>query len=202
METDIKSKRDHLYVSLSIQDSSVFKNILDEFLKRACEIAKGDTNKSINVDEIWDDSFPFHSLERDATIPLVLKSLKAGNLVSDGKSKDEVKVTLNGIYYVIDNLNVTPENIGAISRSDVKEYGSRFLQIIYDLTNGDPSRSVGIDDIKNRLRGISGTIPYVQLAKYLKTKGLIDIDGDDMNRFKVPSKEIKKYYPPPPPPSP
>lgn len=96
-----------MYISLSIKDSPVLKNALDEFLKRACEIAKGDTGKSINVYEICDDKFPIRALERDHTLPIVLRVLKASNFVLEGEDKDEIKVTLNGIYYVIDNLNIS-----------------------------------------------------------------------------------------------
>ena len=205
MEIDIKAKRCHLYVSLSINASPVLKNILDEFLKRACEIAEGDVDKSINVNEIWDDKFPIRSLARVATLPKVLRVLKASNLVRDGenKNRNEIKVTLNGIYYVIDNLNVTAENIGVLPRTDVTKFGSLFLQSVYEQTKGDPTRAVSISDVQKAIGGIKGTTPFIQIAEYLSSKGLIEIvKKDDMIRFRVPSKQIKKYYPPPPPPSP
>jgi hypothetical protein len=191
------------YVCITVINDSPLKNTLDEFLKRVCEIAEGDTDKSINVYKIWDDNFPMRSLSRDATLPIVLRSLKAGNLISDGKNKDEIKVTFDGIYYVIDNLNVTPENIGALPRTDVKRFGNLFLQSVYELTKADPTRTVGIGDVQKRIKGISGTTSFIQIAEYLSSKGLIEIvKGNGMIRFRVPSQEIKKYYPPPSPPSP
>jgi hypothetical protein len=188
-----------------VTNDSPLKKALDEFLKRICEMAEGNTDKSINVFKIWDDNFPIRSLSRDTTLPIVLRSLKASNFISDGKNKDEVKVTLGGIYYVIDNLNVTPENIGALPRTDVKRFGSLFLQSVYELTRADPTRTVGVSDVQKRIKSISGTTPtpFIQIAEYLSSKGLIEIvKSNSMIRFRVPSQEIKKYYPPPPPPSP
>jgi hypothetical protein len=187
---------------LSINGSPALKNALDEFLKRACEIARGDTEKSINTYEVWNDMFPIHALERDHTLPIILRALKASNFIRDGENKDEFKVTLNGIFYVIDNLNISPENLGVLSRTDVKKLEVLFLQSIYEQTKGDPKRTVSINDIQNRIHSIHGTAPFVQMAEYLSSKGLIEIVGGDRGiGFRVPSKQVKKYYPPPSPPS-
>lgn len=182
---------------MSSIESPAVRNAFDEFLKRACEIAKGDTRKSINNFEIWNDDFPIKGLDRSTYLPIILRSLKASNFIQDGDNEDEIKVALKGIYYVVDTLKVPPENLGVLSRSDLKRIGNVFLRTLYEETKGDTTRSVSIFDIqKKALGGIHGTAPIRQISEYLKMKGLIEVAGNE-DQIKIPSKQINKYYPPP-----
>ena len=70
-----------------------------------------------------------------------------------------------------------------------------FIKTLYDLTNGDTTRSVSIHDIQKRgLGGLLGTAPIRQISEYLKMKGLIETAGSQ-DLIKIPSKQTKKYYP-------
>jgi hypothetical protein len=69
-------------------NDSPLKKALNEFLRRACEIAKGDTDRSISIYKIWDDNFPIRSLSRDDTLPIVLRSLKEPDY---NKDKDQLE---------------------------------------------------------------------------------------------------------------
>jgi hypothetical protein len=100
---------------VSSNESAAIRNAFDEFLKRACEIVKGDTRKSINVFEIWNDNFPIKGLERSTYLPIILRSLRASNFIQDGDNNDEIRVTFKGIYYVVDRFKVSPENLGVLS---------------------------------------------------------------------------------------
>jgi hypothetical protein len=173
------------------------KYALNEFLRKACKIANGDTQKSINVFEIWDDTF--HSaIERKHALPTILKVLRASNFIRDGNNENEIKVTLQGIYYVVDSLGEPPENIGVLSHADVKNLENLFLQSLYEQTKGDPTRTVDIVEIEKRIGGVSGITRILQIAEHLKVKGLIEIiDNYGQIKVKVPSKQVKKYYPPP-----
>jgi hypothetical protein len=129
---------DKYYTSVSFNESIAIKYALNEFLKRACEIANGDTRKSINIYKIWDEKFPIKGLERETALPIILRALQASNFARDGNNKDEIKLTLKGIYYVADNLKVPPENLGVLSRTDVKKLENLFLQSLYEQTKGIP----------------------------------------------------------------
>ena len=100
-----------------------------------------------------------------------------------------------------DNLKVSPENLGVLPHADVKKLESLFLQSLYELTKGDPTRTVSINDIQKRIPSISGTAPFLQIAEHIKMKGLMEIEENEGHiKFRVPSKQVKKYYPPPSPP--
>jgi hypothetical protein len=192
---------DKYYTSVSFNESIAIKYALNEFLKRACEIANGDTRKSINIYKIWDEKFPIKGLERETALPIILRALQASNFARDGNNKDEIKLTLKGIYYVADNLKVPPENLGVLSRTDVKKLENLFLQSLYEQTKGDPARTMSIYEVEKKLGGVSGTARILQIAEYLKMKGLIEIDeSKGQIKFRVPSEQVKKYYPPPSPP--
>jgi len=94
---------------VSLNESFALKYALDEFLKRACEIANGDTEKSISIFEIWDVKFVVQGLVKEYGLPIIIKTLRASNFIKDGNNKDEIKLTLKGIYYVVDNLKVPPQ---------------------------------------------------------------------------------------------
>ena len=49
-----------------------FEYAFNEFLKRVAEIANGDTEKCINVLEIWNDNFPALGHDRDYALPIIL----------------------------------------------------------------------------------------------------------------------------------
>jgi hypothetical protein len=183
---------------VSTNESFALKFALDEFLKRACEIAKGDTRKCINVFEIWDNEFPVQGIRKEYAIPIILKNLMASNFAKDCNKKDEIRLTFNGIYYVVDNLKVSAENLGVLPRSDVMKLEGQFLRSLYEQTKGDPTRSVNLVDIQERMPSISGPAPIIQIAEHIRSKGLIEIDeSEGPVKFRVPSKEVKKYYPPP-----
>jgi hypothetical protein len=179
-------------------ESFALKYALDEFLKRACYTAKGDTRKCINISEIWDSNFPIQGLDRDYALPLILETLKRSNFVKDCNNKSEIRITLNGIYYVVENLKESPENLGVLPRADVKRLEGLFLQSLYEQTKGDPSRAVNVADIQKMIPSIRGIPPIIQIADHIRSKGLIEIDeSEGPVKFRVPTKQVKKYYPPP-----
>jgi hypothetical protein len=60
---------------------------------------------------------------------------------------------------------------------------------------------MSIYEVEKKLGGVSGTARILQIAEYLKMKGLIEIDeSKGQIKFRVPSEQVKKYYPPPSPP--
>ena len=75
---------------MTSREDHAIKNAFDEFLKRACEIAKGDITKSIKIDEIWNDSFPITALNREHYLPIIIKSLKDNQFIQDGNKDNEI----------------------------------------------------------------------------------------------------------------
>jgi hypothetical protein len=184
-------------IQVSTIESPAVRNAFDEFIRRACEIARGDTTKRINVFEIWNEDFPIKGLDRSTYLPIILQSLKVSRFIQHRDNEDDIRVTLKGIYYVIDMLKVSPGNLGVLSRSDLKRLGNVFLQTLYEETKGDTTKSINIYDIqKKALSAVHGIAPIRQISEYLEMKGLIEVAGDK-DQIKIPSKQTKKYYPPP-----
>ena len=95
--------------------SYAVRNALDEFLKRACEIARGETQRCINVFEIWNDTLQIQGLDREQYLPIILESLKESNFIENCNNENEIRVTFKGIYYAIDALKVSSGNLGVLS---------------------------------------------------------------------------------------
>ena len=170
------------------------KNAFNEFLRRACEIAHGDTKKSIKVSEIWDDNFSIKGIDRETYIPQIVDLLKKNHhFIQDGNSKDEIRLTYEGIYYVVDKFRISPENFGVLSHADLNKYLPRFVDIVYKKTRGDTNRVLNINDIKKEGLGGLGDGSLQQIRESLMEKGLIE-SGLNENQIKLPSNQIKKSY--------
>lgn len=174
-------------------DEIIIENTFNEFLKQASEIAHGDTAKEIKITDIWRDS-SLKSVSHDIYSPKIVQLLKDnGFIIKDDSSNDEIRVTYDGIYYIIDKFGIPAENLGVLSYNDLNQYLNPFLEVLYSETKGDSSRSVNIYEIqKKRLRALSKG-PMRQISEFLKMKGLVE-EGESKDTVKIPSRKIKKPY--------
>jgi hypothetical protein len=168
------------------------ENGFNEFLERACEIAQGDTAKTIKIIEIW-KSLHLGGISEEVYAPKIMKSLIANGFILPGNKNDEIRVTYNGIYYIIDKFRISPENLGVLSYNDLNKYLDPFLEQLYKETEGDTAKSVSIYDIQNKRLKAFGNQPIRQISEFLKMKGLIE-GGETPDSVRVPSKQIKKPY--------
>jgi hypothetical protein len=169
------------------------KNALDTFLRRACEKAKGDIRKNINIHEIWDNDFPIRALDKALYLPIIVRLLKTNNFIQDDDHENEIRVTYKGIYYIVDTLGIPAETLGVLPYNEVKKYLDYFLKILYAETKGDATKAVNISDIQRRGLSGLGDIPIRQVTDYLEMKSMIEYAGNE-NLVKIPTKHLTKAY--------
>lgn len=177
---------------LSDNEQIIIKRAFDEFLKVACEIAQGDIDKSIKISDIWRD-LKMNAISEQEYAPKIVGLLKSHNFIKSGDNTDEIKVTYDGIYYVIDTFNVPAENLGVLPYEELNKYLNPFLDVLYQEINGDTIKSLSIYDIQKKRLNALGQGPIKQIAEFLKLKGLIEA-GEKKDTVRLPSRYIKKSY--------
>jgi hypothetical protein len=164
---------------VSNNEKIVEENAAREFLKRVAEMARGDTARSLRISEIWDESFPIRGITREAFASSIVQSLKQKNLLTNGNSSDEVKIAYDGIYHVSDENGIPPESLGILSKEDMRKFVPRFLEILYEETRNDPSRSMNIYTIRDRgLRGLEPG-PIRQISDFVRKRGWVEKGNKD-----------------------
>ena len=174
-------------------EERAIKNALDAFLRKACEKAKGDVRKNININEIWDNDFPIRALDKTHYLPIIVRLLKTNNFIQDRDHENEIRLTYKGIYYIVDTLGIPPETLGVLPYNEVKKYLNYFLKILYEETKGDATKAVNIYEIQSRGLSGLGDIPIRQVTDYLKMKGMIEY-AENENLVKIPTKQLTKSY--------
>lgn len=181
-----------MIANVTDNEQIIIKRAFDEFLKVACQMAQGDIDKSIKISNIWQD-LKICAITEQEYAPKIVGLLKSHNFIKSGEKTDEVKVTYDGIYYVIDTFNVPAENLGVLPYEELNKYLNPFLDVLYQETNGDTTKSLSIYDIQKKRLNALGQGPIKQIAEFLQLKGLIEA-GKKKDTVKLPSRYIKKSY--------
>jgi hypothetical protein len=173
-------------------------HITFEFLKSACYIVKGDTEKSVEIMRIWRD-LNINDSSEEYPIEVIVNTvdfLKQQNFIEDGETYNELRVTYDGIYYVISMPDARPANYGVISMEEMKRLCPDILRFIYQRTRYNTTDSLPLTNIKLKSYGESVVRQIVQFLKQqgsielfrengeIKTRiasnGIMEIDGEEL----------------------
>jgi hypothetical protein len=170
---------------VSSNEETVIQNNMRKFLLEVCRIAMGDIMKSIKIHEIWEKA-GISAISEEAYAPRIVQILKDKNLIQNGINKDEIRITYDGIYYISDSERISPESLGVISKEDVDKFLPRFLDILYNETKGDYTKSISIFEIREKgLKGLGPSpVPFRQIRDILKSRGWV-LDGDHKDEIKI-----------------
>jgi hypothetical protein len=157
-----------------------------DFLKRACYIAKGDTEKSIEIMRIWHD-LKINDLSEEYPLEIIVTivdCLKKQNFIEEGETYDQIRVTYDGIYYIINTPGEVPTSYGVVSIEEMKRLYSAVLQFIYERTRHDNTNNVSLTEINyEKLKPYGRTVVH-QIAHFLRQQDFIelfiDIDNSEV----------------------
>ncbi|MFY9797589.1 MAG: hypothetical protein WAK17_05500 [Candidatus Nitrosopolaris sp.] len=178
-------------ISIIKMEEAAIEIWLPEFLKRAAEIANGDINKSTSVDQIWRDlgirGYPVSDAKE------IVGRLRRAGYLKAGNNKDEIRITYDGIYSTAERYGIPPTSLGVLPKDDLNRYIPRFLDILYEETRRDPSKSVDINQlVKGQLEGI-GKPAISQIIEILRARGIVDV-GSNADEVKMTRPITRKTF--------
>lgn len=163
-------------------------------LKTASELICGDIDKELQINDIW-----------DKTKQEVWSKRILGNIINDNdkerffanlekegfilRNNGRIKVTLNGIYFIVDIFNLPPENYGILNKKDFNYFLNYIMKVIK--SNYRYQDEIPLSEIRRQVMGI-GDNPFKQIIYILEKKELIEIHKKDNIHYIISKMELLK----------
>lgn len=154
-------------------------------LKTASELICGDIDKELAMDKIWNITKEeiwskriFGNIINDND-----KERYFANLENEGfilRKNDKIKVTLNGIYFIVEIFNLRHENYGILNKKDFNYFLNYIMNEIKSYYRNQDE--IPLSEIRRQVMGI-GDKPFNQIIHVLEKKGLIKINQKDNIRY-------------------
>ena len=154
-------------------------------LKTASELIGGDIDKELEMDKIWNKTKEeiwskriFGNIINDND-----KERYFANLENEGfilRKNDKIKVTLNGIYFIVEIFNLRHENYGILNKKDFNYFLNYIMNEIKSYYGNQDE--IPLSEIRRQVMGI-GDKPFNQIIHVLEKKGLIKINQKDNIRY-------------------